>query len=199
MTTTATILPGFFDVVGHSQQSYRAVLDAMARPGSIRTLVRPEAAPEGWQPAMAALALTLLDQDTPVWRDMAAGTEEAGAYLRFHCGCPIADAPEKAAFAIVADAAGMPPLHRFSIGDPLYPELSATVLLSIESLRGGAPLQIKGPGIREAATIAPKGLPDGFIRQWADNHSLYPSGLDLILVSGDEVMAWPRGVSVEEA
>ena len=199
MTAAATILPGFADPVVQSQQSFRAVLDAMARPGSVRALLMPEAAPASWPPGLAALALTLLDQETPVWLDPPAATEEARAYLRFHCGCPIAAEPAQGAFAVVLDAAAAPPLHAFSIGDPLYPERSATVVLAVDALTGGPPLRFSGPGTKGSATVAPAGLPPTFVRQWSDNHALYPSGVDVILAAGDRVMALPRTVSVEEA
>ena len=199
MTAAATILPGFNDPVGQSQNSFRAVLDAMARPGSIRQLIAPDATPEGWSLALAALALTLFDQDSPVWLDAAATSDEALAYLRFHCGCPILPEPGNASFAVVGNAANAPPLHAFSIGDPLYPERSTTLVLAVEALTGGPTLTLTGPGIKDSTSITPQGLPDGFVRQWADNHALYPSGIDIILTAGDSVLALPRTVSVEEA
>lgn len=199
MTAPATILPGFTDPAGQSQQAFRALLDAMARPGSIRALAQPEATPAGWRPAVAALALTLFDQDTAVWLDPEAATGEAAAYLRFHCGCPLAPLPGKAGFAVILSAASAPPLHTFSIGDPLYPERSATLVLAIEALTGGPPLRLTGPGIKNSVVAAPRGLPSGFVRQWADNHALYPSGIDVILAAGDSVLALPRTVSIEEA
>jgi alpha-D-ribose 1-methylphosphonate 5-triphosphate synthase subunit PhnH len=199
MTASATILPGFSDPTGQSQQAFRAVLDGMARPGSIRALARPDASPGTWPPAVAALALTLFDQDTSVWLDPEASSGEAAAYLRFHCGCPLAPLPGKAGFAVILDAASAPPLHTFGIGDPLYPERSATIVLAVEALADGPPLRLTGPGIKSTATIAPRGLPPGFVQQWADNHALYPSGIDVILAAGDSVLALPRTVSIEEA
>jgi len=199
VTAAASILPGFSDPVGQSQQTFRAVLDAMARPGTIRQVALPEATPTPWPPALAALALTLLDQDTAVWLDPAAATDEARSFLRFHCGCPIVASPEQAGFAVILDAAAAPPLHKFSIGDPLYPERSATVILGVETLTDGPPLRLSGPGIKDEAEAAPRGLPADFVAQWADNHALYPSGADVILIAGDSVLALPRGVSVEEA
>lgn len=199
MTSATTILPGFADPVGQSQQSFRAMLDAMARPGMVRELAPPEAAPTPWPPAVAALALTLFDQDTTVWLDGEAASAEALAYLRFHCGCPRGAEPADAAFAVVLDGLRAPPLHAFSIGDPLYPERSATVVLAVEALAGGKPLRLTGPGIKGSAPAAPRGLPAGFLRQWADNHALYPSGVDVILAAADSVLALPRGGAIEEA
>ena len=97
------------------------------------------------------------------------------------------------------DTAAAPPLHGFAIGDPQYPEQSATLILSLPSLTDGPPLTWQGPGIKGTQMASPEGLPPGFLGQWADNHALYPSGIDTILTAGTAVMALPRGVSVEEA
>lgn len=196
---TADLLPGFSDPVGQSQQVFRAVLDAMARPGQIRCLSAPEGAPDGWSPALAAVALTFFDQETAVWLDSGANTDAAKAYLRFHCGCQLIHESAKAQFAVITNAGKSPPLHAFSIGDPLYPERSATLVIQVEALAGGPALHWSGPGIRGTVTTAPKGLPPEFAKHWAGNHTLYPSGVDVVFVAGDSVMALPRGVSVEEA
>jgi alpha-D-ribose 1-methylphosphonate 5-triphosphate synthase subunit PhnH len=193
-----SLLPGFSDPVHEAQQNFRALLDAMARPGSIRTLPPPTGVPAGWSSGLTALALTLFDQDTTIWLDPAAASTAALAHLRFHCGCRIADAPSRAAFAVITNTAHAPPLHTFPIGDPQYPERSTTLILAIESLTGGAPQRWTGPGIQGSATVAPKGLPPNFVAQWADNHALYPSGVDVFLIAGDQVMGLPRGVSIEE-
>ncbi|HKK29422.1 MAG TPA: phosphonate C-P lyase system protein PhnH [Alphaproteobacteria bacterium] len=192
------LLPGFADPVGQTQQSFRAVMDAMARPGQVRELARPEGVPEGWPSALAALALTLLDQDTPVWLDRQGVSEQAAAYLRFHCGCPVVPECTEATFAVILDTAAAPPLHAFSIGDALYPEQSATLIMTVQSFEGGPTQRWTGPGIKKQALVSPKGLPPQFVPQWSDNHALYPSGIDIILVAGDAVMALPRSVSVEE-
>jgi alpha-D-ribose 1-methylphosphonate 5-triphosphate synthase subunit PhnH len=191
------LLPGFSDPVGETQSAFRAVLDAIARPGSLQSLPVPQGVPDGWPPAAVSLALTLLDQETPVWLDPAAATAEASAYLRFHCGCPrIADAGN-AMFAVVLDGANMPPLHTFSIGDPLSPERSATLILVLEALTDGPQLILSGPGIKGERAIAPVGLSADFVQQWTDNHALYPSGIDVILVAGDAVVGLPRSVAIE--
>lgn len=193
----ATLLPGFRDPVHDSQRCFRALLDAMARPGTLVSLPAPQALPDGWTPALTALALTLFDQETAVWLDSAAAS--AAAHLRFHCGCPLAERPERATFAVIAAPASMPPLHAFPIGDPQYPDRSATLILALPSLAGGPALRLTGPGIKGEAMAAPQGLPPKFVHQWADNHALYPSGIDVILTAGDRAMGLPRGVAIEEA
>lgn len=196
--SSENLQPGFTDPVHQSQQAFRATLNALSRPGTLCTLPAPAAAPSGWSPTLTALALTLFDQDTLVWLDAVAASTEAVAHLRFHCGCPIVTIPDMAEFAVVSDPSCMPPMHTFPIGDPQYPERSATIILAIESLTGGTPLRWTGPGIKASVTVAPQGLPPNFAAQWADNHALYPSGVDVFLIAGDQVMGLPRGVSIEE-
>ncbi len=135
------------------------MLDAMARPGEIRALPVPPGVPPGWNAALIALALSLLDQETPVWLDPVADSEAARTFLRFHCAAPLIERPADAAFAVIADPASAPPLHSYSIGDPQYPDRSATVLIGLPSLTGGPLLQWTGPGIQSSAAVAPGGLP----------------------------------------
>ena len=60
--------------------------------------------------ATAAVLLTLVDNETPLWLDAAA--TPARDWLAFHCGAAIIAAPEKAAFAV---ALSMPDPNFFAI------------------------------------------------------------------------------------
>ena len=65
-------LPGFAEPVGEAQATFRAVLDAMARPGKLHQAGERLAAPVPLDPATAALLLTLADNETPLWLDAVA-------------------------------------------------------------------------------------------------------------------------------
>ena len=197
MTTAAERLPepGFADPVFDAQASFRALLDALARPGRIATLVAPLSAAAPLSPAATALALTLCDHDTPVWLDAAAAN--AAGFLRFHCGCSIVDEPAGATFAFVAAPGAMPSLHAFSIGEDRYPETATTVVIDVPSLAGGPAVRLSGPGIETTALVAPRGLPDGFWMQMAANRALFPLGVDVVLTAGDRAIGLPRSVKVE--
>src|SRR3954447_6195559 len=78
------ISPGFADPVGAAQTTFRAVLTALSEPGRIMTLDLALEAPPPLGLASAALALSLLDGDTPLWCDPAA--RAAVPSLRFHTG-----------------------------------------------------------------------------------------------------------------
>lgn len=196
--TQPNILPGFVDPVHDAQRTFRDVLEAMSRPGRRVDLAALPPAPEALFPAMVAVALTLCDQDTPVWLDPAAG-EGLRRHLRFHCGCPLAESPDQAAFAFVCDPAHMPPLSAFRQGDAEYPERSTTLVLAA-SLAASAPgRNIAGPGVEGRGELRCAGLPEEFWPQWKSNHAAYPLGVDVLLVDQDAVCGLPRTLAVEEA
>ena len=183
--------PGFADPVRDSQACFRAVLDAMARPGRIHHLAAPLAAPPGLCRAAAAVLLTLVDADTPLWLDPAAGA--ARDWVLFHCGSPLSSAQE-AAFALVL---GPVRLADFHAGTDDAPELGATVILQVDRLGQGEGFRLSGPGLAEPATLAVTGLPADFAASWRTNHAQFPRGVDVILCAGDSLSALPRTVRVE--
>ena len=192
MGAEAVLDGGFADPVFGAQGSFRALMDALANPGLAQALVAAEH-PVGLVPDLAAVALTMCDHDAEVWLDPAlAGDPDVVAWLRFQTGAPLATEPAQAQFALVSDAAALPALSRFALGSDEYPDRSTTIALAVTSLEGGPVLTLRGPGIKEARTIAPVGLPDGLLVQWADNGALFPRGVDVLLLSGGQVIGLPR-------
>lgn len=185
---------GLADPVLGGQGIFRALLDAMARPGTVH---RPAGLPDdaGSHAALTGVALMLLDQETPVWLD--AGGSDLRARLAFHCGCPSADDPAKAAFALLTDPTGLLGLERFAQGTPEFPDRSATILCALPALEGGSVLSLSGPGIAGSRSFAPAGLPEGFTLLWAANNARYPLGVDLVLAAGDALAALPRTTRLE--
>lgn len=227
MPAAATALaPGFADPVHGAQRAFRAVMDAMARPGAIRTVRGLAGVPAPLSPVAAALALTLADYETPLFLDppLAAGPEVA-RYLAFHTGARIAAAPAEAAFALIAEPAAVPDFADFALGTDTYPDRSTTLILQVGSLAAGGRddehslsspaersegarvasaslrLRLEGPGIRDTATLAVAGLPADIAERLAANRALFPRGVDLILAGPDGVAALPRTtrVSILEA
>lgn len=189
------ILKQFADPAQDSQVVFRALLDAMARPGSVVTLPSGLAAPKPLDPATTALLLTLIDGDTSVWLDAAASA--VAPYLAFHCGCPVTADPAEADFAVICDLAAMPSFSAFKAGSEDYPDRSATLILQLPALAGGTPHVISGPGLKTRAEFAVDGLPPSFIQGLRDNHALFPRGLDFIFTSGQSLCALPRSTRVE--
>ena len=69
MTTLAELPAGFADKVLSAQSTFRSVMDAMARPGSVQRVAAAAGTPGAMMRGTAAIALTLFDHDTPVWLD----------------------------------------------------------------------------------------------------------------------------------
>lgn len=196
----AALRPGPSDPVLHAHAVFRAVMNAMARPGTIHAVPVVAEAPPPLSPAAAAVALTLLDADTGLWLDPAlrAAPEVAG-WLAFYAGVGIVDDPEAAGFALLADPPAMPALAAFAQGDAEYPDRGATLILQVPRLEGGEVLVLEGPGLAAPARFAPMGLPDGMAAQLRANRERFPRGVDLLLVAGDRVAALPRSCRVTAA
>jgi alpha-D-ribose 1-methylphosphonate 5-triphosphate synthase subunit PhnH len=184
--------PGFADPVTDAQTCFRAVLDAMARPGRVHA-VDGVSAPAPLCVSAAAVLLTLADHETPLWLDEAAA--QASRWIAFHTGAPIVSA-ETAMFVL---AFSLPDLQALANGSDEMPETSATVILQVASLTTGRRFMLEGPGLRQPGTVAVDGLPPDFVTIWQQNHRLYPRGIDLLLCSGHQLTALPRSVSIQES
>jgi alpha-D-ribose 1-methylphosphonate 5-triphosphate synthase subunit PhnH len=190
---------GFSNPVLDAQSVFRALMDAMARPGSIARVEAGMAPPAPLDRAAGAIACALIDADTPYWLDGPLDGEALRSWLAFHTGArPTASMPE-AAFALVADPSSMPPFECFAQGLQEYPDRSATLVLQLGGLEGGVPLTFRGPGIKDRVTIAPGGLPGDFAEQWHANRKRFPCGLDLILTAGNALACLPRSARLVPA
>lgn len=195
---TTTPAPGFADPVHGAQGVFRALLEAMARPGTIRLLPAAPGAVPGLNPAAAAALLTLADLDTPLWLDPAADTPQARAWLRFSCNAPLTDDPARAAFAVVGDGLRLPDLTAFNPGSPEYPDRSATLVLAVAGLAPDRGWTLRGPGIPGTRRLAVAGLAPGFARARAALDPLFPMGLDVVLAAPGALACLPRTTRIEE-
>lgn len=208
MAVGAEVLEGgFTDAVMEGQAVFRAVLDAMARPGTVQPVAGMHKAPEPLSRVAAAVVATLCDGDTPIWLDAAlsgkgaAGAGQGGAvaaWIVFHTGAPVVGAQADAQFAICADPASLPALEAFPLGSQEYPDRSATLILQVETFTGGEPMVLEGPGIAGRIDVAAGPLPRHFRDQWRRNGACYPRGVDLILAGPDGVMCLPRTTRILE-
>jgi len=184
--------PGFTDPVQDAQSCFRAVLEAMSRPGRIQVLPDGLTPPAALHPATAAVLLTLTDAETPLHHD--AGTE-ADTWLRFHCGCPAVSMAD-AAFVL---ATGQPPaVSALAQGSDEEPERGATLILQVPALESGHGWRLTGPGIAQEHRLWVEGLPPGFVADWRAQRACFPRGVDVILCAGHRIAALPRGIRIEE-
>ncbi len=215
--------PGFADPVRDSQTVFRAVMDAMARPGRIHRVTGPVTPPAPLARATAAVLLTLVDGESPLWLNAQAAA--AWEWVSFHCGARASEAAA-AQFAVVLpviaeldpaiqdvehrasgtlrsrlkpgsdDVEMSVPLQRFSTGSDEEPEGSATIILQVAGFGSGEMLRLTGPGLAGEQLLTIDGLPAGFAAFWRSNRRLFPRGIDVILCAGDALAALPRTVEL---
>jgi alpha-D-ribose 1-methylphosphonate 5-triphosphate synthase subunit PhnH len=193
MTTFAELPSGFADKVLSAQTTFRSVMDAMARPGSVHCIASGSGTPPGVMRGTAAIALTLFDHDTPLWLDpRMSEAPEVEKWLKFHTSAPIVSDPSICSFALIGNAAELPALDQFSFGSNEYPDRSTTLILQVESLREGLAFELSGPGIDGTTVLQARIEPMDLFARLAINATLFPRGIDVVLVADDAVVAIPR-------
>jgi alpha-D-ribose 1-methylphosphonate 5-triphosphate synthase subunit PhnH len=191
--TSGVPAPGFTEPVRQAQLTFRAVLDAMARP-TRPVQVPGVTGPDGLTPAAAALLLTLCDDATPLWLDdrLRSAADEVATWLAFHTGVPIVDRPGRASFAVISTPAALPELASFAEGTDEAPHTSATVIVLDPAGTTGPTYTADGPGFQRPLEWAAPDLPPDFADQWAGNHARFPRGVDLIIAGSETVVGLPR-------
>jgi alpha-D-ribose 1-methylphosphonate 5-triphosphate synthase subunit PhnH len=193
MTTVAELPAGFAEKVLSAQCTFRSVMEAMARPGSVARIVAEVGTPAAIMRGTAAIALTLFDHDTPIWLDPAMSeTSEVTKWLKFHTGAPVVADSSISHFAVIGDAAALPALDRFAFGSNEYPDRSTTLILQVESLTQGHRFVLQGPGIDGTAVLKAALQPADLFERLDINAALFPRGIDVVLVAGDAIVAIPR-------
>jgi len=198
MTTIAELSAGFADKVSSAQSTFRSVMSAMARPGSVQPIAVSVGAPDGMMRGTAAIALTLFDHDTPIWLDGAmSATSDIARWLKFHTGAPVVNDASIAGFALIGDAKNLPALDRFAFGSNEYPDRSTTLILQVDSLSQGPAYQLRGPGIDGVSTLRATIEPRDLFARLAINATLFPRGIDVVLVDDASIVAIPRTTRLE--
>jgi alpha-D-ribose 1-methylphosphonate 5-triphosphate synthase subunit PhnH len=141
----------------------------------------------------AAIALTLFDHDTPIWLDGAmSATSEVARWLKFHTGAPVIGDASIASFALIGEPKDLPALDRFAFGSNEYPDRSTTLILQVESLSQGPAYELRGPGIDGTAMLRATIAPRDLFARLAINATLFPRGIDVVLVDDASIVAMPR-------
>jgi alpha-D-ribose 1-methylphosphonate 5-triphosphate synthase subunit PhnH len=193
MATVKELPAGFADKVKSAQSTFRSVMDAMARPGSVQRIVAGAAAPSAMMRGTAAIALTLFDHDTPIWLDpLMSATSEVAKWLKFHTSAPVLLDSSICSFALIGDAGALCSLDRFSFGSNEYPDRSSTLIIQVKSLTEGASIELRGPGIDGTALVQATIQPADLFERLAINEALFPRGIDVVLVADDIIVAIPR-------
>ena len=185
--------------VRQAQQTFRSLLRALSRPCRPVPLPLPEGTAAPLAPELAAIALTLCDQDTTVWLSPSLNEESVRRWFRFQCGSTMDDDPGRADFAFIAGPEDMPPLSVFSQGSAEYPDRSATLCLGgmmFSQPQGSFSCTGSGPGIRRSLVFQCN-LPERFLLQWEENHQSFPQGVDMFLCGEGMASGLPRSTTLK--
>ena len=193
-----TTLPGFTDFTSDSQQTFRALLTALAEPGKLLEVPARLTVPDGLTPACGAACLTLIDFETVVWLSPTLPSLVKD-WLRFHTGCTFTDQPVQCAFAVISDWEAVA-LTQFCRGSAESPEESTTLLIQVKQLKTDSQTNnsvlLSGPGIIESRTVSPA-VSVSFWKMWQQNHAAYPRGVDCFLFGEHQLMGLPRSTHVQ--
>jgi alpha-D-ribose 1-methylphosphonate 5-triphosphate synthase subunit PhnH len=190
------IVPGFDDLVRDQQRSFRAVMDALARPARPVAFQSPTSGPAALSPNAFAIALTLLDFEVSYY--LSESLAEAEEAITFHTGSCRVTNPDQAEFAFVDLRSDSLNLAAFAQGEPEYPDRSTTVIAFVSSAVNGPRLLCRGPGIATEQHLELADLPADFPAQWGLNRKRAPLGVDLIFVTSDTIVGLPRSTRIIE-
>lgn len=190
---SAALALGFDDPPLDAQRVFRAVMNALARPGAIQALATTLVPPAPLTSELAAVALALVDHEAPLWLDAALAREVAVTdYLKFHTGAAIVTEPGDASFALIADATVAPSLDAFTPGVPEYPDRSTTIVFAVRELANVSGLTLEGPGIAGRCDLRAAPLPGDFRDQLSRNALLFPLGVDCLFTAPGRIAGLPR-------
>ena len=171
-----------------AQSVFRAVLDALARPGTVHTLPAHGAVPGALLPVLA-----LADLDTPV---TVLSDEDWADRVGTATGAPVTTIGQAALVAALRPL-GSGDVRWFPTGSAAAPESAALVSMAVPGLDGGPRRTLSGPGAPGTRTVQARGIPPEL---WTVRAAVaFPAGFDLVLVDPDgRVVGIPRSSRIEE-
>lgn len=188
---------------------YRNLLDAMARPGTIRNISRvsEKLALSSQESCVGfALALTLLDSEVSFHVSMRNGSSlEESICRRTYCkAVELSRAQYIFLDGDIDNDSLLDILPQINCGSLDQPELGATVLVLANALHAAsaeeANLSLSGPGIETVNYCKVKGLSPLWFAERKKINAEYPMGIDLILFDKEgNLLAIPRTTHVKEA
>lgn len=177
------------DPVHDTRETFRALCDAMSRPGTVQRV--PAA------PADHAVAATIVDHEVSAYTDDDDLRDALSGQGRFDEAQPDE--------ADIVHTHGVPSWDTGDLarGSLVEPSEGATAIYRVESLSsdpedGLTTVTLSGPGVPDTRTVR-LGLPADEFDAIAAAQSPYPRGVDAIFTAADQVVAIPRSVSMEVA
>lgn len=185
-----------------SQAAFRVALQALSHPGRVHPMPLDAECPAHGHPAAAVFLLALLDADCTLWLSPTLAASPTAAWLRFHTGCTLVNAPAQARFAWVTQGDEPPALSAFHQGSDLEPEASCTLVLDVQAFNHpdtGDAFELSGPGVAAVQPLRVQGLATDFAEQWATNHATFPRGVDVLLAVPTALVGLPRTTRIAAA
>ncbi len=176
------------------QATFRALLDAMARPGTVHSLPPRRIEDGEWGGALLVLQALLdhevtfhvLNEQSLIHEQLLRRTGARSAPLG------------QADFVLASGDAAIAAVEDAREGGFEEPERSATVVLLADSIGdGGVALTLSGPGIESTSTLPFAGLPVAAFEVLRGRTVTFPQGVDVILVdTAGHVAAVPRSTRI---
>lgn len=195
MATDTSRAPRQSVVADLEQRAFRALLDAMARPGTIHDLPAAREADGVWGSALIAMQC-LLDHEVT----FAVEADDRSVHEQILRRTGARSAPLAEAGYVLVDAAhAVAAIEAAREGDLEEPERSATVVVRVDAIGSGALRPVlSGPGIQSVQTLAIEGLEAAALRALIERNAVYPSGIDTVLVDQQgRVACLPRSTRIE--
>ena len=190
-----SLVTSFQHPVADAQYSFRRILKALSEPGSLVRLPAVNGF-DALGSASTCVLLTLVDQDTPLWISPQLDSDVLRQNLRFHTGALLTKDPTNVSFALAGGSLDSATLLAFPCGDEMSPELATSVVVQVDSLEGGTPLRLQGPGIEQQRIVTMQ-LPAAVTRYLLNRPHRFPLGLDFLFTCGEQLLAIPRTTRVE--
>ncbi|HLF76217.1 MAG TPA: phosphonate C-P lyase system protein PhnH [Dehalococcoidia bacterium] len=179
--TTITLTPR----AEREQKTFRALLNAMARPGSVGRL--PQTDFGVWYASLLCIAEALVDHEVTFATSMHNSAELSDAILR-QTGSREAS-PAEADYVFCDTGSLLQALSEAKDGPFEYPDENGTVVCLVQGIAGepgrGTGLILSGPGIQDWLRVWVEGIPSDFAAAFEQRNSEPPMGLDLVLVAPD--------------
>jgi alpha-D-ribose 1-methylphosphonate 5-triphosphate synthase subunit PhnH len=182
-------------VADQEQRAFRALLDAMSRPGTTHALPAARPADGVWGSALVIMQC-LLDHEVT----FAVEADDRSVHEQILRRTGARSAALAAADYVLSDAAhAVDVIEMVSEGYFEEPERSATVVVLVDAVGSGSLRAVlSGPGIQTVQPLEIDGLDAAALRALVERNAVYPTGIDTILVDPQgRVACLPRSTRIE--
>lgn len=198
MTAAGSLVRALTLAPDTAQADFRALLGALARPGTLETITLVPGVP----PALT-VAAGLADVEVPLCVLAEEPEEEQARALHLATSAPGAGLGE-ARMVVALRPPAEDEIAALSRGDALHPELGARLILAVTGLSDadgtGTALTLSGPGVPGTRRIHVAGPPPEVFRALAAANTAFPAGVDTFLVAADGTVAGlPRSAHISIA